>query len=379
MHYYDVIVTLDDNADPRRLQGAESSPQSVMSFPNRVVPTEELGLGGFEDAKADPNSDLSAIPGQVLNEKTFRTSSLARTATYEVFPRHDSYRTDKQGDFALCRSTRDAIGKFHRKLYCTPRYGLMYPEQSSDSCPLPETTPLYDVCGVKRVRFADDQGYNLETRPPPRDDWEQIANMAKWPKLGGDDGTSVNNSYENRQIFLLGSPDQDQKAEDSKDTKHEANKKEMDVNQNFHDLIPSIYNYKLPAALHQSDVPFSQDEVHEVPMVHESVSIRTFPRPTFPVSLLAKIRDATEEISLMNQEVRPIPTTIPPGCTSDLPNYVDQWSNSSVLEKQKLSNKTCSQRRYHMDHPEVLPDLRDHVTYSKRVFFDGFNSSAYRG
>ena len=197
---------------------------------------------------------------------------------------------------------------------------------------------MYDVRGVKRVRFADDHGYTLEMKPTPREDWEQIANMSKWPKLADDDNAVCDNRY--KYQFALG--DNIGKEGDGKAPEEE--EEETDANQNFHQLIPSIYNYKLPSALHQPDsffdLPPSQADDQ---LLHPGPTQTRFQRPIFPVRLLADMRDATHEIHLMNQIEQPVERTIPEYTSSCFPTYVDQWANSSVLEKHKLSNKSHSQ------------------------------------
>lgn len=51
---------------------------------------------------------------------------------------------------------------------------------------------------------------------------------------------------------------------------------------------------------------------------------------------------------------------------------------SDTTHCQHLTFYDCVSR-FHRDHPDPVPDLREHTRYTKKVFFDGFNSCAYRG
>ncbi|XP_045196359.2 uncharacterized protein LOC123551466 isoform X2 [Mercenaria mercenaria] len=42
------------------------------------------------------------------------------------------------------------------------------------------------------------------------------------------------------------------------------------------------------------------------------------------------------------------------------------------------SNKSDAHKKYHLEHPEPIPDLRDNKKYSRRVKFNGFSSSVFR-
>ncbi|XP_013379415.1 uncharacterized protein LOC106150933 [Lingula anatina] len=56
-----------------------------------------------------------------------------------------------------------------------------------------------------------------------------------------------------------------------------------------------------------------------------------------------------------------------------------KWWRSNIPQKLGVCFKTDAHKKYHMLHPEAVPDLRDSMVYHKKYFFHGYHSTAFRG
>ncbi|XP_061195781.1 uncharacterized protein LOC133204010 [Saccostrea echinata] len=351
------------------------------------VPVEGYSSEKFDGHMIPKPTDVDC--SVVGDTKTYRTSSKAREATFEVFPQNVTSRTDEEGKFVLEEPTREAIDQMQRKIYCSSGYNSVYPETAGTDN-LANSRSVCEARKPKRVRFADDIGYNLEVKLTPRQDYEAIIDPENWPRFENEADPSGPEAF----CAYFGNTDNSKPGVSSYEYPYTVpippknlldgsriKATDMDKNQNYHFLTSAIYNYQLPSALHNEDLsiidldfPTDKEKVKKV-----THSIKKHERPLIPTKLVSEMKTVKEEMNMMEAKVPGIPRTIPLWSRSDLPCTINQWLDSAASEKLTLAGQSDLQKRYHEDHQESIPDLRNNKRYSKKVFFDGFNSSAYRG
>ncbi|XP_060067529.1 uncharacterized protein LOC132547746 [Ylistrum balloti] len=287
----------------------------------------------------------------------------------DVFPLHDRERKDQNGEYVLHSTTRSAIESTHSKLYCTSRYSSMYPGDPSPAMYQEQEVPdvyepmAHPACLVQDPYEGQDNGVYSSAM----NDFCDIP-------VGscGDTANYVDSSYE--PSFF--SPKASQRR-----TRESA----CNENQNFHDLlIQDVYRYRLPSILHYPGGFESDQTVPDVMSYEEekqkdgdiSYGCSKFLRPAIPSTLIRDMADLKMEMELSKQtqmlperkfsNQRPLPS-------------IDSWTQWPHQPNLNLAEKSETQKRFNITHPETKPDPRDFDVYSKRVFFNGFNSSAFRG
>lgn len=266
------------------------------------------------------------------------------------------------GNFILEKPTREAIDQMRKKLYGNSRYKVIYPE-STNSDNLGNSRSLCEAGKSKRVRFADDIGYNLEIKPTPRQDYETIIDPENWPRFeheppergpesfctyfGHTDNSKANvKSYEHP--FTVPVPPN--RVEDAEG--NQMRMSEINRNQNYHFLTAAIYNYRLPSALHQEDLAGTYktkiDESEDFALRKKpqpGLVVKGLKRPSIPEKLMYDMKTVKEEMKLMDAQVPEIPRTIPVWRESELPCTINKWQDSANSEKLSLTGKSDLQKR----------------------------------
>lgn len=269
-----------------------------------------------------------------------------------------NFHSSFAGNFILEQPTREAIDQLRQKIYGNSRYNIVYPENTNPDN-LGNSRSLCEAGKPKRVRFADDIGYNLEIKPTPRQDYEAIINLENWPRFepepeigpeafctyfGHTDNSKANvSNYE----YPFTAPVPPKHVEDERQMRIS----DLDKNQNYHFLTAAIYNYRLPSALHQEDFTMANkstltDNDDVAPKrTPPSDLVKRHKRPAIPEKLLLDMQNVKEEMKLMEAETPGISRTIPVLEKRDLPCTINQWIDSADSEKLRLKGKSELQKR----------------------------------
>ncbi|XP_033741081.1 uncharacterized protein LOC117327939 [Pecten maximus] len=309
--------------------------------------------------------------GMVTPQKTDR--HVVCEPHVDVFPLHDPERKDQYGEYVLPSSTRAAIDSTHSKLYCSSSYRSTYPGGVTSDCDQNQT--LYNDYEV-----PDDYQSVVYPVNYGQDSFERQGACSHMmdnfginpPEFMRDNTNYIESSYEPSFYSPM------------------ATQRRMDyctynANQNFHDrLVQDVYRYRLPSSLHYCGA-FESDQIvpdvtcfEEEKQENEEIDYGSskFLRPAIPPTLIRDMVDLKMEMELAKKsqslpEIR-LPNRRP------LPS-VDNWTEWPHQPKLNLTQKSETQKRFNITHPKTTPDLRDFNVYSKRVYFNGFNSSAFRG
>ncbi|XP_069127538.1 uncharacterized protein [Argopecten irradians] len=307
--------------------------------------------------------------GMVTPKKTDR--HVACDPQVDVFPLHDRTRKDENGEYVLPSSTRAAIESTHNKLYCSSSYQSTFQGGATSVC-CPEQT----LCDDQEVP----EGYYPTEYPvfccqDPYDKQgpcnEMVDNLAYVPSECNYDASNITESGYEPSFF---SPMAYQRRALS------------DANQNFHDrLVQDVYHYRLPSSLHYPEgfeeydqlVPCTMDvqekEQEQADIPHPTSK---FLRPVIPPTLIRDMVDLKMEMDLA-KKVQSLPEIETPS-RKQLPS-IEEWTEWPHKPKVSRPQRSETQKRFNIYHPTTIPDLRDFKVYSKRVYFNGFNSSAFRG
>lgn len=269
-----------------------------------------------------------------------------------------NFHSSFAGNFILEQPTREAINQLRQKMYGNSRYNIIYPENTNPDN-LGNSRSLCEAGKPKRVRFADDIGYNLEIKPTPRQDYEAIINLENWPRFEPepesgpeafctyfghtDNSKACASNYE----YPFKVPVPPKHMEDERQMRIS----DLDKNQNYHFLTAAIYNYRLPSALHQEDFTIADkstltDNNDVAPKrTPPSDLVKRHKRPAIPEKLLLDMQNVKDEMKLMEAEAPGISRTISVLQKSDLPCTINQWIDSADSEKLRLKGKSESQKR----------------------------------
>ncbi|OWF37622.1 uncharacterized protein LOC110467176 [Mizuhopecten yessoensis] len=293
----------------------------------------------------------------------------------DVFPLHNPERKDENGDHVLPPSTRSAIEDTHRKLYCSSRYSSMYPVDVTSESDVNQTMCLDCVVPDE----SQPMSCPVFFIQPPCDRHSDGACSHVMDKFGSAPPEVLREADNDRESIYepsFFSP---------MSLKRKMFDGEYDANQNFHNhLIQDVYRYRLPSIFHYTE-GFESDQTVPDTMNHEvekkdnediTDGCSRFLRPAIPPTLIRDMVDLKMEMELAKRT-----QTLPENKLSNqrpLPS-IDSWTEWPHEPKLSLPQKSRTQKRFNIEHPKTIPDLRDFKVYSKRVNFNGFNSSVFRG
>lgn len=197
-------------------------------------------------------------------------------------------------------TTRTSLDKAHKKLYCTPRYGVVF---TGRPLPGPETVPY--------------SGYDVDFQ-------ENVDDISPWETSL----YSLSNHYTRipRRTYSFGNKTQN----------------------NYTELIPSVYKYRLPSTLHYSD-DFLLDDILPEPEVDTTEEepappcLSRFSRPAIASDLLRKMEDLKVEMAEAKKKTQCY--SVPYSGEQKSQPTCDCWINTSDPSKLALANKSDTQRR----------------------------------
>lgn len=228
------------------------------------------------------------------------------------------------GNFNFEQQTRETSDQLRRKSCCTSRHSIFHHENhGADN--LANSRSLCEARKPKRVRFADDIGYNLETKPTSRQDYEIITNPENWPIFENEadcEGPEVFCTYfGNRDNATSAVPSYNYKSTlPSPSIRMHDNSQGIDRNQNHHVPLDSIFsNYHSP--LQEGFATAEKDVI--------SCAVRKHSHSMIPTKVMSGMKIIKGEMKQMVAKFPRIPKTLSMSHLSDVRRTISGTSNMS--------------------------------------------------